>query len=523
MKEKKSLLSRIPTLAVLLLLMTCSASIYHAFREVWVFYDPNLKFLGGAMGLFLVLLAVIALLLVLLWLRLNAKTPLYQKRGFRILALIALILTVLVCLCVVAICVFSGPETNRAMLLYLKKDLPVILAFCAAVLLLLAVPACKGKGRHLLAGALAVCMAGAALWQIFPLLPYRILSDPLVLDTGEDYAVVFATNAEGTGFVEYSFAGQDCTVYAQRSGRRIGERMIHSIRVPYEHLKNNSYAVGSTRVLEEFSYGSRLGKTVKSDRYAFRAPEGETQTYLVVSDWHSYLKQAEAAVKQLGAYDAVLLMGDPAAGMDFEEEAAENLVAFGGRLTGGTMPAIYVRGNHETRGPFADALPEYLGYDQLYYTVERGPYAFLVLDSGEDKPDDHVEYGGMTDYQRSREEMAAWLAGVQITAPHVIALSHAWQVSEPELDLSRAIWNDFLRLGVRFEISGHTHACRFLDGASPEEQEYLDAYPSITTYLDGGHSGKTFVASRLTLSPDGVRFEAADQDGTRVMDQTLPW
>ena len=522
MKEK-SFLSRVPTLAALLLVMVCSASVFHAYREVWVFYDPNLKFLGGAMGLFLLLCAVIALLGVLLWLRLHVEKPLHQTKPFRILALIALILTALAAVGVAVICLFSGAETNQVMLLYLKKDLPMILAFFAAAVLLLALPVCKGKGKHLLAGALALCMAGAALWQIFPLRPFRLLADPLVLDTGEDYAVVFATNAQGTGFVEYSLDGQTQTVYAQRSGRRVGDRLIHSIRVPYDHLNNNSYAVGSTRVVEEFSYGSRLGKTVKSGSYAFRAPEGETQTYLVVSDWHSHMKQAIEAADRLGSYDAVLLMGDPAAGMDFEEEAARNLVAFGGELTGGTMPAIYARGNHETRGAFADDLPACLGYDQLYYAVERGSYAFLVLDSGEDKPDDHVEYGGMTDYQRSREAMTDWLAGVQFTAPHVLALSHAWQVSEPDPELSRAVWEQFRRLGVRFEISGHTHECRFLDGATPEEQAYLDAYPSITTYLDGGHSGKTYVASKLTLSPAGVRFEAADQTGRRVMDQTLPW
>lgn len=525
MKEKTPFFLRVPVLCAAVLFLTAAAGIYRAFRMVWVFYDPNIRFLGGAMGLFLIALAVLALLLVLLALQLyrpkGEAKPLPKICG--VLGGFGFVSAVLFAVAAVAMICISGRETCSVMLLYLKKDLPLIILFLAAVVLLVVLPNCKGRGRAALAVCMAVGLSLGALWQIFPLLPYRIVSAPVVMDTGEDYAVVFATNAQGTGFVTYDYDGTDYTVYAQLNGRRVGDRLMHTVHVPYTHLKNNRYTVGSTRVTEEYSYGSRLGKTVTAGPYTLQVNESAAQTYLVISDWHTYLKQAKEAIFHLGDYDAVLMLGDPAPGMDFEAQAVRNIVQFGGDLTGGEVPVIYVRGNHETRGAFADLLPGCLGYDKPYYTADRGPYSFLVLDSGEDKPDDHVEYGGMDDYRVHREEMLNWLQSVRIKNDKLIVLTHAWQVSEPEPELSRAAWDAFSALGARFVLSGHMHVCRFLDGSTDEEKAYADAYPDITTYIDGGHSGKTYIASKLTLTPQGARFEAVSNTGETVIDQTLPW
>ena len=69
MKRKQSFFLRVPVLSCAALLLTAAVSVFRAFRMVWVFYDPNLRFLGGATGLFLLAVAVLGLLLVLLALR----------------------------------------------------------------------------------------------------------------------------------------------------------------------------------------------------------------------------------------------------------------------------------------------------------------------------------------------------------------------------------------------------------------------------------------------------------------------
>ena len=500
------------------------ACVFYAYREIWVFISPYLSFMGGAMGLFCVFMAAAAALLVLFVLRLygekrGCEAPVYKTRRFGAAAVIATVIGALGVLAAVGFIAVNDWQTNRVMVMYLKRMAPWMALAVGAVLGLVVLPVLKGKKKVFLAAALAVCVLLTVLLQVFPVAFYRITSDPLVLDTGADYSVVFATSAEGTGFVEYEYKGENYTVYAQNDGRIVGDRLIHSVHVPYEHLRNNDYSVGSTRVIEQYSYGSRPGKTVKSGDYHFTVPTGDETSYLVVSDWHSYTDRALDASTYFGDYDAVLLMGDAAAGMDFEEEAAEFIVKFGGDLTRGAIPAVFVRGNHDTRGAFAADLPGYLGLTSLYYTVSINGVSFVVLDSGEDKEDSHIEYGGMDDYARQRRAELEWLQNLAVEDDRVIVLTHAWQVSEPEPEVSAAAWNEFDRLGVRFLLCGHQHKCRLL-GNTEEEKAMLEAHPGITAYISG--YGKQRVVSMLTVRRGDVQILATGGDPFQI-DLTEQW
>ncbi|MBR0414322.1 MAG: metallophosphoesterase [Clostridia bacterium] len=531
MKEKRKdcFFLRIGTLISNLVLATLAATAFRAMRNHWVFYDPNTFFLGGSTGIFIIALVTIAVSLCLLVLRLYKPElkgkELQDYKFLRILGVIAFVLSLLLAvgICVIILC--SDAEFFLMFLDVLKGDLPLVIIFAVVAIFLLALPKLRPKAKAIVAVCMAAIMGLWALWMVFPLKPYSFASDPVVMDTGEEYAVVFATNDKGTGYVQYSFGGKDYTVYAEQQGRRISNRIIHSIRVPYEHLKNNAYSVGSTQVFGDYAYGSRLGKSIEAGPYTLKVNEGETQRYLCISDWHSQIKKAKGAIAQLGEYDGVIMLGDPNTGLNIEEQAVRYIVQFGGDITGGAMPVIYVRGNHETRGAFAADLPEYLGFESFYYTVARGAYSFVVLDSGEDKPDDHVEYGGLDEYARHRADMLEWLQTKPQTTDKLIVLSHDWLVSKPEPEVSRVAWDTLQQMGARFMVSGHKHVCEFLEDDTEDEAAptYLKAYPGISTYIDGGYANQKFVASKLTVTAQGVRFEAADNTGEKVMDKTLPW
>lgn len=402
----------------------------------------------------------------------------------------------------------------------LTKALPVIAVSGLALFL----PALNKKAKVAISAAVLIV---ASLWVIndfYPLTAYKITSEPTVIDTSEDYSVVFSTNDYGTGYVEYTFEGEDYKVYDHTAGRLNSDSKIHSINIPYEHLRNNSYRVGSVRVIDEFSYGSRLGKEVVSDEYTLTYTEAENQTYLVISDWHTMLKEAHSAIDYLGDYDSVIFLGDSAPNVDYEEDVAKNTVMFMGQVTGGEKPAIYVRGNHETRGDYANELPTALGLDELYYTLDIGPYSFIVLDSGEDKEDSHSEYGGLTAYGDYRKSMIEWLKTADVKNDKVIALSHAWQISQVEEEFALIGWNEIDRMGARLMISGHTHRCGFVD----KEQEGLNteiftAHPHIDAYMDGGKSEKDYVASMLTLTPDGLNIKAVNQKGESIFAEEMTW
>lgn len=62
----------------------------------------------------------------------------------------------------------------------------------------------------------------------------------------------------------------------------------------------------------------------------------------------------------------------------------------------GECSIICTRGNHDTRGRYAEEFLSYIPHDagHTYYTVRLGSVWALVLDCGEDKEDSCEEYGG---------------------------------------------------------------------------------------------------------------------------------
>ena len=361
------------------------------------------------------------------------------------------------------------------------------------------------------------------LTYLVPVTPYKITSEPMVIDSGKDYSVVFSTNDEGTGYIEYTYEGKVYKRYDAIGGKKRTDSMIHSVSVPYEHLKNNTYKVGSVRVIESYSYGSRLGKEAVSGDYTLKVNDSENQQWLVISDWHTMLDTAYAAIDYMGEYDSVILLGDATPGVDFEQQVVRNIVQFGGEVSKGTKPVLYVRGNHETRGDYASELNSALGLDEFYYTADIGDYSFVILDSGEDKDDSHPEYGGTTDYNTYRADMIDWLSGITPTNDKVISLCHAWSISEVEQELSDKGWQELSRIGTRLMISGHYHQCRTLGSGDEREAEIFSKYPDIAGYLDGGKSGKSFIATKMTLSPAGIDMLSINNLGETILEASYEW
>ena len=528
MKKKLKPSQSVPAHTVFTLLSLIATVFFSCYDLWWVFIDATVKInhFSEMLLIFTVINTVIMGILSAVRIHGFKKggTPLYKGKLHKILFTVASILSFIL----FAFSVGYGiglflDENSGVLLLQLADARSKVLPLVSILSLAIFYPAlgCKTK-RVITAIVIIVC----SLWIIndfIPLTPYKITSEPTVIDTSKDYSIVFSTNDYGTGYIEYTYDGKDYKVYDHTAGRIDSDSRIHNISVPYEHLRNNTYTIGSTRVIDDFSYGSRLGKNIISKEYTLTYNDSENQTYLVVSDWHTMLDEAYSAIGCLGEYDAVILMGDSAPGVDYEKDVIKNTIQFAGVVSGGTKPVIYVRGNHETRGSFANDLPQVLGLDELYYTLDMGPYSFIVLDSGEDKEDSHPEYGGLTTYGTYRADMIEWLKTAEATNDKVIALSHSWEISDVEEDLSATGWNEIDRIGARLMISGHTHQCRLIGTEEGKEQEFFSAHPDIVGYMDGGKTGKIYTASMLTVSPEGFILEAANSLGENVFRESFDW
>ncbi len=503
--------------AVFMVLSVIAAILFRSCRQNMIFVTTTVGF--NLPSVLLALMIVCSVLFTVLFrLRLDGN-EFCGKKAYRLICGAFGFLSVF--LFIFSLCYIAGCATEEArevVFLYFRKSV----SECAFLLIIpfftLFYPKLSGKMKKAVA---AVSLSAVALCTVnayYPLTPFEITGDPVVIDNGSGYSIVFATNDEGSAYAEYTYDGKDYKIFDNEGGRLNADSLIHSISVPYEHLRNNTYKVGSTRVIEEYGYGSRLGAETVSKDYKFIVNENENQTWLVVSDWHSMLSKAYSAIGHLQAdYDGVILLGDSAPSMDFEQQAVTTIVEFGGQVSGGTKPVLYVRGNHETRGDYANELPDALGLEKLYYTADFGDYSFVVLDSGEDKEDSHIEYGGMNDYNTYRADMIEWLKGVEVKNEKVIAISHAWQITSVEPELSAEGWAQLDRLGARLMLSGHEHRCGLV------ENEQTENYPRITAYIDGGNMKGGYVASLLTVTEEGFELKAVDNLGNEVFGEQFTW
>ena len=120
---------------------------------------------------------------------------------------------------------------------------------------------------------------------------------------------------------------------------------------------------------------------------------------------------------------------------------------------------------------FADSLGDYFpGRDGRFYGIYRyGDVCILLLDCGEDKPDDHAEYNGLADYDAYRAEECAWLkkavrseefltASARIVLLHIPPAAGAWHGSVHLNELFVPVLNE---AGIDLMLCGHDHRYSF--------------------------------------------------------------
>ncbi len=523
MKKTKRLIPKaLPFCLAAIQIVSCV--LFSAGAVSWVFIDLTWGIESFTFMIFCLTILNSALLTLLCAFRLYEVKNFYNKKAYTVLLVLSSIIAVLTLIwSIVTFITMISKESKAVYLLTLKENLTPAFFIVSAVFFAVFYPKLPCKSKKIVGAVLLTTVFLFALNTIFPLTPYKLTSKPMVIDNGEGYSVVFSTSDKGTGYIEYNYGGEYYKAYDATGGKLITDRTIHSVNVPYEHLRNNSYKIGSVRVIDSYSYGSRLGKEVKSEQYSLNYFEGEDQTWLILTDWHTLLDKAYEAIDHIGDYDGVILLGDATPGVDFEKEVVTNIVEFGGEVSKGSKPVLYIRGNHETRGDYASKLGDSLGLDKFYYTTHVGPYSFVMLDSGEDKDDSHPEYGGTTDYNTYRADMTEWLKSVNTETDKVIALSHSWKISDVEQELSDEGWNQLDRLGARLMISGHEHQCRLLSDGTDREKEVFSKHPNILGYLAGGKTNEDFIASKMTLSGDKITLVAVDNYGKVVFEKSLEW
>ena len=341
----------------------------------------------------------------------------------------------------------------------------------------------------------------------------KITNGPVVFEYGgDDYCVIWETSKKGSGCVKYSVDGEEKTVWDEEYGVIRTHDVIHRVFVPKDELRGNEYRICSQFVWFKYGYAALKGKTTESEPIAFggAAPDDGLKL-LCVSDIHECEDRFFEAVGKLDyTPDMVLMIGDVTSNTEDVSRFTGRLINDMARLTGGAVPVAYARGNHETRGEFATQYARYLprSTDGLYFTFNFGPLSAAVLDTGEDKADDHEEYDGLvnfTDYLNKEYDWIQTLEEEDFPGRYRIVFTHI-----PGLTNMRGMdWaTPFDEMGFDMIVGAHYH-----DAGSWNE----DRIPII---VDGGERDDDFWITSIFLNDGVIDLNVTDMAGQSVFSFT---
>lgn len=312
------------------------------------------------------------------------------------------------------------------------------------------------------------------------------------------------------------------------ANNRINKITLTSLKPGTEH----KYKIVSTEILGYKGAKVEFGETISSPLYGFKTPpENEEEFRMVVfNDIHDRPQIIPQLLYRHGYtgnkrdYDFVVFNGDCFDWVTEEQQMIDHLIKPAVDIFAAEIPFILTQGNHECRGSFSRHIPHYYAYPNgnYYHAFTRGPVRFVVLDSGEDKTDDSVEYGGLSAFDRYRETQAQWLAK-EIESPEfkkapfrivLIHISpyhsgdwhgpmHGQQVFGPLLNKAK----------IDLQLSGHTHRYGTHDA---------DASHNYPIVIGGGPLEGNRTLIKLHATSKELNLKMIRDDGEVVGKYTIP-
>lgn len=291
---------------------------------------------------------------------------------------------------------------------------------------------------------------------------------PAVFAVEREYQILTLVNAPCLFWVQ---VGERC-FYDEQNGVMRSDTEIHRVHVPMEELdRAGSYTVFVRPIVDRKPYFTQT-QEVQSFEFAFKAVPADHVRAYHIADAHGLVKEPIAAANAFGEIDVLILNGDL---ISYCNEAADlyGIFEIMDALTHGEIPIVYARGNHDLRGCFAEHRTAYtpLANGKPYYTFRLGSIWGVILDCGEDKPDDHEEYGGTSCCHAFREEQTDFLRRIiaekvyeqdGVATRLVISHNPFTRVNHPPFDIETELYHEWARLikdHIRPDLMlcGHLH------------------------------------------------------------------
>ena len=228
------------------------------------------------------------------------------------------------------------------------------------------------------------------------------------------------------------------------------------------------YRISSTRVVRLKPYLPEKGQSLESPTYTFTTFDHSKPTiaFSFITDTHEDVARIHTLMRMIDwqKTDFLVSGGDGINYAESQDQVFDNWIEPISEELNHSKPLIYARGNHEMRGPFARNLDDYfLSQSKHYYfTRDAGPAHLIVVDTGEDKPDNNQEYAGLLADTSYREEEYQWFKNLSSTdsglqqSPFRIVLMH--QPKWGWVDGENRKWTEVAnKEKVDLVIAGHYH------------------------------------------------------------------
>jgi len=399
----------------------------------------------------------------------------------------------------------------------------------------------KGRSRrrflHSLAGVSAAGVAAGLLPE--SVLAHAHLLQPADPDKGHVFltapylqqplpnaiTVMWITNLPAYSWVEFGeTANLGHKAHSVTNGLVDAYNRIN--RITLQGLKPGTryyYRTFSKEITGFEPYKLTYGNTIESDILTFTTPEErpETVSWLIMNDIHDRPHSIPHLMKLNGndPYDFVFFNGDMFDFQTDEQQIIDHMLAPCTAAFAKEKPFLYVRGNHETRGKYRRDLHHYFCNpdSRQYFSFTWGPVHFIVLDTGEDKPDDHPVYAGIVDFDAYRQEQLHWLEREVQThafkkAPFRVVMMHIpvfysgdWHGTMHCRQLFAPVFN---RHGIDLCISGHTHRYGVHEPVKGEHN-----YPVI---IGGGPKEGQRTLMKVNADRKHLRLQMLDDAGVEV-------
>lgn len=350
---------------------------------------------------------------------------------------------------------------------------------------------------------------------------YPVVSGP----APESLSILQAINGPASGYLELAIGSGDFQrIDAEAIGLLPYEKEVLKFTLP--PLPPNQeirYRIVARKIEFTNAYKISQGEVETTEVKTFRTlnPAAESTRFIVWNDTHENQETIKIlqGLTQEFRPDFMQWNGDQTNDIYDPEKMKAQYLAPSGLEISAQWPLAYARGNHDVRGPAARLLPKFTGTpdNRFYYAFRSGPVAALVMDTGEDKPDDREVFAGLAGFELMRARQREWLSKIIEepwfkSAPYRILFCHIplWWIDDGKKrdfwmfsEVSRDAWLPLLeKAGVQIVISGHTHNASWMPKSAQQPiGQLIGGGPrkEIATIIEGVADQKTLTLTCKSL------------------------